>query len=211
MLAAQLNRYLARALTRSPRARALCATLDGRRLQVEVDGWPGALCVAVANGGLQATHATSNAGTTDRAADVTIRGSPFGLLALAGADANAVVMRGGAHVEGDELLAQQFQELARLLRPDIEAAAGQVVGRMPAHLATRALTLLTSWGRAARESVARNAADYLAHESRDLVPRAEAEGHFSGVEALRSEVTRAEARIAQLAERLAALGARSAS
>jgi ubiquinone biosynthesis protein UbiJ len=211
MLAAQLNGYLARALKRSPRARELCATLDGRFLRVQVEGLPGALCVAVAHGALQATHANSNAGTADRAADVTIRGSPLGLLALAGGDASAVVMRGSAHVEGDELLAQQFQELARLLRPDIEAAVAQVVGRMPAHLGTRALTLLTNWGRAARESVARNAADYLAHESRDLVPRAEAEGHFSGVEALRSEVTRAEARVARLAERLAALTQRGAS
>jgi ubiquinone biosynthesis protein UbiJ len=211
MLAAQLNGYLARALKRSPRASELCVALDGRRLQVEVNGLPGALRVAVINGALQATHANSNAGTADSAADVTIRGSPLGLLALAGGEASAVVMRGGASVEGDELLAQQFQELARLLRPDIEAAVGQVVGRMPAHLATRGLTLLATWGRAAGESVARNAADYLAHESRDLVPRAEAEGHFSGVEALRSAVTRAEARLGQLTERLAALTARGAT
>ena len=76
---------------------------------------------------------------------------------------------------------------------------------------TRTLALFATWGRAARESVARNAADYLAHESRDLVPRAEAEGYFSGVEALRSAVMRAEARLAQLAERLAALSVRGAS
>jgi len=211
MLAAQLNAYLARALKRSPRARELCGTLDGRRLRVVVDGMPGALCVAVAGGALQATYADGDAGTADPAPDVTIRGSPLGLLALARGDASAVVMRGSAHLEGDELLAQQFQELARLLRPDIEAAVARVVGRMPAHLATRAFTLLTSWGREARESVARNAADYLAHESRDLVPRAEAEGYFSGVEALRSQLTRAEARVARLAERLAALSVRGAS
>jgi len=211
MLAAQLNGYLARALKRSPRAREVCGTLDGRRLRVEVEGMPGALCVTVAGGALQATYAHSDAGTADRAADVTIRGSPLGLLALARGDASDVVMRGSARLEGDELLAQQFQELARLLRPDIEAAVAQVVGRMPAHLATRALTRLTSWGRAARESVARNAADYLAHESRDLVPRAEAEGYFSGVEALRSQLTHAEARVARLAERLAALSVRGAS
>ena len=36
-------------------------------------------------------------------------------------------------------------------------------------------------------------------------------GFFSGVEALRSQVTRAEARIAQLAERLATLSERNAS
>jgi ubiquinone biosynthesis protein UbiJ len=211
MLAAQLNVYLARALKRSPRAQQLCVALDGRRLRLHINHLPGALCVAVANGALQATHAEASAGAMDSAADVTIHGSPIGLLALAGGDASGVVMRGSASVEGDERLVQQFQELTRLLRPDIEAAMGQVVGRVPAHLATRALTLFTSWARAARDSVVRNSADYLAYESRDLVPRAEAEGYFSGVEALRSAVTRAEERAARLAERVAALNGRSIS
>ena len=103
-----------------------------------------------------------------------------------------------------ERLAEQFQELARFLRPDLEAAVGRIVGRMPAHLAARGVELLAAWGRAARESVTRNTADYLAYESRDLVPRAEAEGLFSGIESLRSEVARAEARLARLSERLAA-------
>jgi ubiquinone biosynthesis protein UbiJ len=205
MLEAQLNGYLARALDRSPRARELCHLLDGRRLRVLIDGVPGALCMKVADGTLHATHERSDAATGAGAADVTIRGSPLGLLALAGAEASETVMRGSASVEGEESLAQQFQELARLLRPDIEAGMGKFVGRMPAHLAARAFTLLAGWGRAARESVMRNTADYLAHESRDLVPRAEAEGHFSGVDALRSEVARAEARIAKLAEQVTAL------
>jgi ubiquinone biosynthesis protein UbiJ len=208
MLAAQLNRYLARALERSPRARTLCTALEGRRLKVQVEGAPAALWLTVTNAGLQATHTPSGMEAT---ADITVRGSPLGLLALATGDANDVVMRGSAQVDGDERLAQQFQELARLLRPDLEAAAAGVVGRIPAHLATRALTLLSSWGSAARESVARNAADYLAHESRDLVPRAEAESHFTGIDALRSAVTRAEARLTHLDEKMAALTLRGAS
>jgi ubiquinone biosynthesis protein UbiJ len=211
MLEAQLNGYLARALDRSPRARELCNSLDGRRLRLKIDGLPGALYVKVAGGALQARHEISDAGPADQPADVSIHASPLGLSALAGAGASETVMRGGASVEGEDSLAQQFQELARLLRPDIEAGMGKFVGRMPAHLAARAFTLLTGWARAARESVMRNSADYLAHESRDLVPRAEAEGYFSGVEALRSQVTRAEARIAQLAERLATLAERNAS
>jgi ubiquinone biosynthesis protein UbiJ len=211
MLAAQLNGYLARALARSPRAGELCLALQGRRLWLTVSGVPGTLCLAAVDGTLQATLGAGRSEATDSAADVTVHASPLGLVALAAGDASDVVLRGGARVAGDERVTEQFQELARLLRPDIEAAVSQVVGRIPAHLATRALTLFTAWAGAARESVARNAADYLAHESRDLVPRAEAEGYFAGVEALRSQVTRAEARVAHLAERVAALSARGAS
>jgi ubiquinone biosynthesis protein UbiJ len=37
-------------------------------------------------------------------------------------------------------------------------------------------------------------AEYLAHESRDLVPRAEAEDFYRGVERLREDLDRLEAR-----------------
>jgi ubiquinone biosynthesis protein UbiJ len=204
MLIAQLNRYLAYALEQSPRARELCAALESRRLKLEIEGLPGALVITVTHGTLLVTHASSaeSAGST---VDVTVHASPVGLMALAGGDAAAVVGQGGASIIGEETLALQFQELARLLRPNLEAAAARVVGRMPAHLATRAFTLFAAWAGAARESAARNGAEYLAHESRDLVPRAEAESFFTGVEALRSAVASAELRAGQAAARLAAL------
>jgi len=40
----------------------------------------------------------------------------------------------------------------------------------------------------------RNVAEYLAHESGDLVPRAEAEDFYRGVERLREDLDRLEAR-----------------
>jgi len=209
MLAAQLNRYLAYALGQSPRARELCGALEGRSLRVEIDGFPGSLLLTVAQGTLQVTPSAAVA--EGGSADVEVRGSPLGLLALAGGDAEQVIGRGGASITGDESLAQQFQQLSRLLRPNLEAAVAGVIGRIPAHLGARALSVLAAWAGAARESVTRNTAEYLAHESRDLVPRAEAEGFFTGVEALRSAVSQAEVRAAQLAERLAALTPRGAA
>jgi ubiquinone biosynthesis accessory factor UbiJ len=208
MIATALNAYLARALERSPRALELCAALDGRRLKVQINGFPGALWLTVVNAKLQVTHANDVDEAPAASADVTVHGSPFGLLALASGDARGAVARGSASVDGDELRTQQFQELARLLRPDLEAAAGQLVGRIPAHLAARALELLTGWARAATDSVARNTAEYLAHESRDLVPRAEAESFLGGVDALRSRLAATEAQTTRLAERLALLSSR---
>jgi ubiquinone biosynthesis accessory factor UbiJ len=198
MIVAALNRLLARGLERSTRARELCAELAGRRLEVIVDGLPAAMGVSVATGRVEAGPAGGEP------ADVTLRGSPLALLAMATGDARAVVTRGGASLDGDEQIAQRFQELARLLRPDLEQALAGVVGRMPAHLAARTLRSLGEWGRAAGASLSRNAADYLAHESRDLVPRAEAELYLGGVEQLRGRVADAERRVEQLAARLEA-------
>jgi ubiquinone biosynthesis accessory factor UbiJ len=204
VLAASLNRMLARSLERSPRARELCAGLEGRRLRIVVRGIPAILEVSASGGRLEATLRRDTA-VAAATADVTLTGSPLALLAMASTDARAVVARGAASLEGDEELAQQFQQLARLLRPDLEQALGGLVGRVPAHFAARGLRLLGRWGRDAGESLARNGADYLAHESRDLVPRAEAEEYLGGVEALRTRLADAERRTAALAERLATL------
>jgi ubiquinone biosynthesis protein UbiJ len=199
MFEAQINGYLTRALERSPRARELCLALEGRRIRFEIAGFPAPLALAAAGGAL---HWARAGGAADATADVTVTGSPLALLALARGDTDAAFGHSGLGLSGDEAIARQFQELARLLRPDPEAAAGALIGLIPAHLATRALGAVADWGRAAGASLARNGADYLAHESRDLVPRAEAEQFLGGVEALRTQLTTAEARLARLAERL---------
>jgi ubiquinone biosynthesis protein UbiJ len=46
----------------------------------------------------------------------------------------------------------------------------------------------------------RNVAEYLAHERRDLVPRAEAEDFYRSVERLREDLDRLEARAGLLGE-----------
>jgi len=199
MFEAPVNAYLARALADSPRARELCAARVGRCVELTIGGLPRPLRLAVVGGALRYSTATAPP------ADVTVSGSALSLLALARGDTDAALAQGQVAVGGDEDLMRKFQELARLLRPDPEALAGGVVGRIPAHLAARALAALGSWGRAAGESISRNTADYLAHESRDLVPRAEAESHFAAIEALRAQVASAEARLARLGERLEAL------
>jgi ubiquinone biosynthesis protein UbiJ len=137
------------------------------------------------------------------AADVTLRGTPLALLAAAAGDADRLVANGRLTLSGDEQLARTFQELARLLRPDLETGLAKIIGRIPSHLATRGLRAVQAWGRAAGRSLLDNSADYLAHESRDLVPRAEAEQFLGGVEALSKSVAQAELRVTQLTERFA--------
>jgi ubiquinone biosynthesis protein UbiJ len=211
MFASSLNAYLARALDASPRARELCVALEGRRARIEIEGVPGALNIAASGGALQATPTAEPDDGAGASADITVRTSALGLLAMARNEASEAALRGSITITGDEQLARQFQELARLLRPDLESALGHVAGRIPAHLARRAVDAVALWGQAARESVLRNTADYLAHESRDLVPRAEGEDLYSGIDALRAELVRVEARVAQLADRLGAHAERDSS
>ena len=212
MFTAPLNSYLAQALKNSPRAQELCANLAGRRLQIDIAGFPEPIWITASADSLRvaiskdapADRAPADGAPADGApADVTVRGSVVALLALAGNDAGDAIARGNIHLSGDEQLALQFQQLARLLRPNAEDMIGRLTGRIPAHLAARGLSATAAWGRSARDSMVRNAGDYLAHESRDLVPRAEAEGFLAGVEALRAQLNRAEARLAVVTAKLA--------
>lgn len=105
------------------------------------------------------------------------------------------MQRGDVRIDGDAELAQKFQELMLLLRPDLEEELSLVVGDVPAHQIGRFARAAFGWTRKAAETTVRNAAEYLAHERRDLVPRAEADQYLRGVDQLREDVDRVAARI----------------
>jgi ubiquinone biosynthesis accessory factor UbiJ len=205
MIGRLLDRAVARATLDSPRAAALIASLQGRRLAIRISGSPWSSVVESTGSTLKASRVT-DASTADKPADATISGAPLSLLALAGADAQSVIQRGDVRIEGDAEIAQQFRELGRLLRPDLEAILAGVLGRSGAHIAMQSLRAATDWTRAAAWTQIRNVSEYLAHERGDLVPRTEAEHYLSGVDQLREQLDRIEARLTLAEQRTRALG-----
>ena len=135
------------------------------------------------------------------ATEAEIVGGPFSLLALAGAAPEAVIQRGDVQIRGDVELAQRFRELAMLLRPDIEEEVSKVIGDVPAHHLGRFARAAFGWTRNAASTQAQNMAEYLAHERQHLVPRAEADQLLKGVDTLRENIDRLEARIELLARK----------
>jgi ubiquinone biosynthesis protein UbiJ len=126
--------------------------------------------------------------------DADISGSLLNLGALAGSHPEEVIQRGDVNIRGDAEVAQKFRELAMLLKPDVEEELSRLIGDTPAHQALRLVRLATGFGRRAAKTGVRNVAEYLAHERGDLVPRAEAEDFYRGVERLREDLDRIEAR-----------------
>lgn len=187
-----LERAVAQARADSPRAIELLAELSGRRLQVRILGTP--VTVVMESDG-QALHLRRN---VDVGTDCAIVGAPLSLLALAGNDPQAVISRGDVQIEGDGEIAQRFRELAMLLRPDLEAGLAHLFGRSGAHVAMRGLRAAGNWARAAAWTATTNVAEYLAHERADLVPRAEAEHFLRGVDQLREQADRIDARLKRL-------------
>jgi ubiquinone biosynthesis protein UbiJ len=193
MLSATLDNLLNRGLPRSPRARQLCAELEGKSVAIEIRD--------ITRLRVTSTGRTLTVTRDEEPADATLAGGPLSLLALAGESPDAVLQRGEVAIGGDAELAQKFRELARLLRPDLEEELSLLLGDVPAHQLGRLARLGLDWSRKAASTTLTNAAEYLGHERADLVPRNEGEQFLRGVDAVREGVDRLAARIELLARR----------
>ena len=194
MLLASIEKLLNRSLPRSPRAQALAAALADRTLAVEMTG-AGQVILSSSGGRLQIQR------DSGAPADARLSAGPFSLLALArGRTSN--LAGSGATISGDAEVAQQFSELLGLLKPDPEEELAQLLGDAPAHHLGRVARAAFGFGNRVAQTAVQNVAEYLAHERRDLVPRAEGRQLLDGIDALRDDVDRFEARLQQLAQRL---------
>ena len=191
MLTQAIENLLNRNLPRSPRARELASSLVGKRVRVEARGLGWVIIAESLNTSIRLTRET----TDGQPPDADISGSLLNLAALAGSHPEEVIQRGDVTIRGDAEIAQKFRELAMLLKPDVEEELSRLIGDSPAHQALRLVRLATGFGRRAAQTGVRNVAEYLAHERGDLVPRAEAEDFYRGVERLREDLDRVEARV----------------
>ncbi|MFT3906566.1 MAG: SCP2 sterol-binding domain-containing protein [Steroidobacteraceae bacterium] len=223
MIEDPLAPFMARALAASPRARELCQRLTGRRLQIAVTGVAPALQLRSDGARLHLERSPAAAGKDLAAAtmrnelpggdhdpsapptlaDARLEGDALALAGLLAGDAQGLIRRGSLRLEGDAEVARQFSELLELLKPDPEELLGRMLGRIPAHALMLGARSAMAWGRSSAHQAAQTLADYLAHEQRTLVPRAEAEHLTREIEALTEQLDRTEARLGFAAERLA--------
>jgi ubiquinone biosynthesis accessory factor UbiJ len=191
-----------RNLSASTPARALLTELAGRSFAIQVETPLGGrlvrLRLAAAAGGLAIT-------TGDEPADASVTGSPLGLAALLAGRGDGRFTAAGVAIAGDAEVAGAFEKLLRYARPEFEEELARLVGDVPAHYAARAAKGAVDWGRRALDSLARNVGEYLTEEGRDVVSHAELESFHAGVDRIREDVDRAEARLALAAARLGRL------
>lgn len=195
MLTERIQALVDQKVEGSPRARELLAQLDGRRMRVVVRYLGKELVARSLGGKLQLLR-------DDREAeDVRLTGSPLALLSLLREDPAAVIRRGDVALTGDAETGQRFQELAELLRPDLEAGLAQAIGDVPAFGVGSLVRKALGYGRAAASTQAANLGEYLTHERRLLVPRAEGRQFLEDVDTLRESTDRLAARVARLESR----------
>jgi ubiquinone biosynthesis protein UbiJ len=192
MLTEKIQAVIDRHVAGSPRARALVFALEGRNLHVNVRFTPWKVGAQASAGRLLLSKQAAGA------ADVTITGTPLSLAALARESPADVIRRGDVKLDGDGEMAEKFQELLALLQPDLEGELARLIGDVPAHGAASIMSTVLNYGRGVARTQVQNVGEYLTHESRDLVPRAEATQFLQGVDGLREQVDRIAARVREL-------------
>ncbi len=173
-------------------ARELCAKLAGTVVAIRVRNTALTTWFVVDKDSLEV------ATECDAEPDVLITGSLLTLASMAGASGTSALRDGSLELTGDPHLADDFQKLLALARPDIEEELSGVVGDAVAHRLGTIARGVGNWGRDTRSTMGANIREYLQEESRDLPSRYEVDRFADNVSALRDDVDRLEARISHL-------------
>jgi len=195
MLTERIQAAIDRNVAGSPRARELLAELEGRSFVVKIRYTPWLARLEARAGRLLLSR------SPDEIADTLLAGTPLALLGMLREPPAEVIRRGDVALTGNGEVAERFQELALLLKPDLEESLAGVIGDVPAHGLGQLLRRALDYGRGSARTAGLNVGEYLAHEKRMLVPRAEAGDFLAGVDALRESTDRVAARVQALENR----------
>lgn len=135
-------------------------------------------------------------------ADTTLRGSPLALLRLNRGKPGEGLFSGEVSIQGDVELGTRVQRILGGLDIDWEEHLSRITGDVVAHQVGNLVRGLMRWGEQAAGNLGRDFADYVQEERRDVPPRWELDEFLAGVDTLRSDVDRLEARINRLLRQL---------
>jgi ubiquinone biosynthesis protein UbiJ len=184
-----LESVLNRNIAASAAARGLCNRLAGKTLAIRFTGLPLSIQFESDGEGMK-LHTASTA-----MPNAALTGTPLSLLQLASPRPEAALRTGAVHIEGDAEVAQTFSELLKHVRPDLEEELSRIIGDVAAHQFGNIARSALTFGRRAADTFAQNVAEYLQEEGRDLPTRVEADEFIAGVDKLRDDTDRFEAKL----------------
>ena len=193
LLGRALETALDRVIDLDPETRASLRALDGRAVTVEFKNTPLAMRIAVVGDRLVIGPAFGGESA------LRVAATPSALLRLALARGReGAVTPGSIEVAGDADLARRLERIAARFAPDFDEAFARLFGDVAGFQIARGLRQGLVASRRAAGAFARDTAEYLSEESRDLVAKAEIEGFLDEVDTLRERADRIDARVRRL-------------
>jgi ubiquinone biosynthesis protein UbiJ len=193
VLGRALEVALDRVLDLDPETRAELRALDGRALTFEFRNTPLAMRIAVNGDRLAIGPAFEGASA------LRVAATPAALLGLALARGReGAVTPGMVEIAGDADLARRLERIASRFAPDFDEAFVRIFGDVAGFQIARGLRRAFAGLRDSGKAFARDAAEFLTEEGRDLVAKAEVETFLDDVDALRDRADRLDARVRRL-------------
>ncbi len=181
---------LNRALALDADTRAALPALDGRTVALQLQNPSLALQIRVRDNQLEVGPVED----ADRA-DLSVRSTLAGVLGqlpfMRGRNAAPL---GAMRVEGDAELARRLQRMAERFDPDWVQPFTRVFGDVMGVQIANALAAALRGSREFARGFARDSADFLTEESRDVVGKEELRAFYSDVDHLRDDAERLQAR-----------------
>ncbi|TBR36568.1 MULTISPECIES: ubiquinone biosynthesis accessory factor UbiJ [Dyella] len=165
--------------------------LDGRSVQLTLDGPGLALAITVEQGRLKVGPAADDS-------HLRVRASPGSLLAMALRRDEDGVSPGKVDIAGDADLARRLEKLASKFAPDFEEAFARTFGDVLGVPLAKAVRKALEQAKRSASHLTEDTADWLRDEIRVAMAPGEVEGFLDGVDALRERSERLEARLARL-------------
>jgi ubiquinone biosynthesis protein UbiJ len=183
-------------LRHDPEARRRLGELHGRRIRLRIESGQETwllMDVLPDEAGLRLRPPAG-----DARADVEITTEPGFFVRLPGR-AGATPAAGELRIRGDLALGNRFREILEQLDPDFEEALAPYTGDVVAHQLGRLARGAFAFGRAAADTLARDAAEYFREEAQLLARRDHVEQFLKDVDRLRDDLARLEQRVQRLA------------
>ncbi len=191
-----LEAALNQVLGLDPDTRTALAALDGRALTIDFRGSGRAMRLAVQGERLVIGPAFA------ADSDLRVAATPGSLLGLAASRLlgdHEATLPGKIEIAGDAELARRVERLVTRFEPDVDEAFARVFGDVVGFQVARALRHALAFTHKSASALARDGADYLVEERRDLVARAEMDQFLDEVDELRERGDRLAARVQRLA------------
>jgi ubiquinone biosynthesis protein UbiJ len=193
VLGRALEVALDRVLDLDPETRKELRALDGRALTFEFRNTPLAMRIAVNGDRLAIGPAFEGVSA------LRVAATPVALLGLAlSRGREGAVTPGMVEIAGDADLARRLERIASRFAPDFDEAFVRIFGDVAGFQIARGLRRAFAGLRDSGKAFARDAAEFLTEEGRDLVAKAEVESFLDDVDALRERADRLDARVRRL-------------
>lgn len=189
-----LEAALNRAVSLDEETRAALPQLDGRTVALQLENPAVALQIRVEGAQLK-VGPVADADRADLSVRSTLAGVVSQLPFMRGRNAAPL---GAMRVEGDAELARRLQRMAERFDPDWAVPFTRVFGDVMGVQIANALGAGLRGSRAFAQDFARDSADFLTEETRDVVGKEELRAFHSDVDHLRDDAERLQARFDRL-------------